>query len=444
MSLRWLFVAVTLLASLSFVVSVGSFGRLLVQSSEHRMERGRDVAQRELARLVASDPTREPPRLTVLGLHGGVLDPGAHLQTGVSPDIDRAVATLVAVAGVERAESASVDVPGGTVFIGARSRDDGRVAWIAYPVSTPKFLGAWRTTVTVLTTTTLLLGLIAVIAVVGTTRGARALRRSLAALEQDLGADVARPTIAELATVADGVASLARSLATAERERELLAAELRRQERLAALGRVVAGVAHEVRNPLAAMKLRVDVARTAPGVPADVADELEAIEGEIVRLDRLVTDFLVVSGRRAGRRVESDLGDIVRRRVAHLSPWAHERGVLVVAEGDARALVDADHYGRAVDNLLKNAVEASPPGASVKVRVDAEDGLAKVAVLDEGPGVPAQRAHELFEPFFTTKPEGTGLGLAVSRAIALASGGELSYRRDAGVTCFELSAKGAA
>ena len=80
-----------------------------------------------------------------------------------------------------------------------------------------------------------------------------------------------------------------------------------------------------------------------------------------------------------------------------------------------------------------------PGGAAVRVRVERRGGVAAAAVEDHGPGVPEERVHELFEPFFTTKPDGTGLGLAVSRAIAVASGGQLAYRRDEGVTRFELS-----
>jgi signal transduction histidine kinase len=187
------------------------------------------------------------------------------------------------------------------------------------------------------------------------------------------------------------------------------------------------------------MKLRVDLARSSEDVPPFVLAELDAVDEEIGRLDRLVTDFLVLSGRCIRQRVDSDLGDLARRRAQQLAPLAKERGVSVAVEGSARAVIDPDALARCVDNLLKNAVEASPSGAEVRVRVERRGGVAAMAVEDRGPGVPADRAHELFEPFFTTKPDGTGLGLAVSRAIAVASGGHLSYRRDEGVTRFELA-----
>jgi signal transduction histidine kinase len=465
-SLRWLLIAVTVLASLMFVVSVVSLRRLIRMSSEQRLERGRELVVRELTRLAnETNPTGGPARFTVLGLRGGVIEEseikrgGAiSIASGISPDVDRGLAEVAALAALaakappsadaaqDRVEVSSVDVEEGTVFMGARRRADGRLLWAAYTVAMSKILATWRVTVAVLTSATVLLALIAMIAVVSATRGARSLKRSLAALEADLSAEVPRPVLAEMASVADGVATMARGLAEAQREREALSIELGRKERLAALGRVVAGVAHEIRNPLASMKLRVDVAKTTPGIPPDALAELDAVDAEIGRLDRLVTDFLVVSGRRVGRRVESDLGDHARGRVAQLAPWAKERGVSLAVVGSARAFVDPEACARAVDNLVKNAVEASPAGAEVRVRLEERDGVSEVAVEDHGPGVPEDRVRELFEPFFTTKPDGTGLGLAVSRAIAVASGGQLSYRRGEGVTRFELalSTKGAA
>jgi len=446
LSLRWLLGAVTILASLVFVVSVVSLNRLTRMSSEQRLERGRDLVQRELQRW-AEDPDEGggPARFTVIGLRGGIAqDPASAgdpipIRSGISSEADRALSTLAAVAPRNRAEVGSLDVEEGTLFLGARRRPDGRLLWAAYTVSMSKLLTTWRLLVGLLTTATVLLGVIALGTVIGATRGARGLKRSLAALEEDLTAEVPRPALAELASVAEGVSSLARSLAEAQREHERLAEELGRKERLAALGRVVAGVAHEVKNPLASIKLRVDMARTSDGVPAEVVAELDAVDEEITRLDRLLNDFLVVSGRRIGRRVDTDLRDVVERRVVLLSTWAKERGVSLAVEGHARAVVDPDACARAVDNLVKNGVEASPPGAAVRVGIERRDGLSVLTVADDGPGVPDERVHELFEPFFTTKPDGTGLGLAVSRAIAVASGGRLSYHRDGGVTRFELS-----
>ena len=269
-------------------------------------------------------------------------------------------------------------------------------------------------------------------------RDVSGLRASLAALGKDLSATVARPKLRELGEVASGVEALANDLKTAEIERERLTRALSERERLAALGRVAAGIAHEVRNPLASMKLRADLARTSEEATPAIAKDLEDIADEIARLDRLVTDLLVVAGRRAGLHTEVDLGEVGRKRASLLSPWAQEKGVTISCTGEARALVDVDAITRALDNLLRNAIEASPRDLRVLLHVTSHGDSARVTVTDQGEGVSKERAHELFEPFFTTKSEGTGLGLALARAVANAHHGTLTYERDHETTRFTL------
>jgi signal transduction histidine kinase len=276
--------------------------------------------------------------------------------------------------------------------------------------------------------------------------------RTLAVVERDVStlraslkarAPVSRPTLQELDEVASGVTALAEELDRAQNERERLTTELGDRERLAALGRIAAGIAHEVRNPLASMKLRADLARTSGEATPAVARDLDDIASEIARLDRLVSDLLVVAGRRPGPQTEVDLGELVARRVGLLAPWALERGVVVAVDGAAPARVDPDAIARALDNLLRNAVEASASGGRVEAHVEAHDGEARVIVVDHGTGVPSSRAGELFEPFFTTKPSGTGLGLALARAVAAAHGGSLTYAREGDATRFTFSVNAA-
>jgi signal transduction histidine kinase len=276
-------------------------------------------------------------------------------------------------------------------------------------------------------------------AIVTVNRGAAALRGTLSALATDLSAPIPRPKLRELSDVADGIGRLAENLKRARAEEERLHQELAKQQRLAALGRVVAGVAHEVRNPLASIKLRLDLAAAAGALPALAEKAVANASSEITRLDRLVADLLVVAGRAIGPRETTSLGSLVRSRADTLAPWSTERGVIVDVLGDATASVHADSIARAIDNLLRNAVEASPSGGRVVIRIGPRERGVSVRIEDQGGGVPSGRVTELFEPFFTTKSEGTGLGLAISRAIARQHDGDVVYAREGAVTCFDLT-----
>ena len=213
------------------------------------------------------------------------------------------------------------------VVYGAAPTPAGAVAWIAYSVKPSAYIGMWRFIIGSLSVATILLVATAISTVVSVRRGATALNASLSALARDLAAPVARPPVPELADLADHIASLAGALASAQADRERLGAELAQRDRLAALGRVAAGVAHEVRNPLASIKLRVDLGRMRPDTPFQLAGELASVSDEITRLDRLVADLLVVAGRRKGPRASTALGELVEQRVGLLAPWAGERGV---------------------------------------------------------------------------------------------------------------------
>jgi signal transduction histidine kinase len=440
-SLRHRLLAVALLSVISCAVSLAALTRVLSLTHAQRMERARDAAAQELALLRRGGP-EAPAQPTVLGMRGGyATDPAAfdRAATELDPEAQEVVARAVRAAASARGPVIEDAEIGDTMrIVGAAPADRGSYAWVEYLVKPPSFAAVWRAIVAALTIATALLVATALHAVVSVKRGAAALNGSLAALVRDLHAPVARPPLRELGELGDGIASLAQALARAQAEKERLGAELARRDRLAALGRVAAGVAHEVRNPLAAIKLRLDLRRQKQGTPPVIAEELGSISDEIVRLDRLVADMLVVAGRSSGPRSATALGALVERRVGLLRPWADERGVRIEVQGDARSELDVDAVSRALDNLVRNAVEASPRDETVAIEVSDGASGAKVRVLDHGEGVDEARLPELFEPFFTTKPEGMGLGLALSRAIAAAHEGALTYERRDRTTCFEL------
>lgn len=290
-----------------------------------------------------------------------------------------------------------------------------------------------------------LLGLVALALVVLTAdallvlrRGSDDLQQALGQLQLDLRAVVPRPRAEELARLADGLRSMASHLAEAHERERALERRLGHEQRLAGLGRVVAGVAHEIRNPLAGMKLKMDGLarrRLDERSSRDVAVCLQ----EIARLDRVVSSLLLVARRGPVDKQPVELAPLVRERIEAAQPLAGASGVRLLARGEARVLANREHLARVLDNLLRNAVEASPPGGAVEVILEATEQAVTLQVLDQGAGVPPDREAELFEPFFTLKAEGTGLGLFLSRALADAHGGHLVYRRDGDRTCFELS-----
>lgn len=438
--IRHRLLTVVVLGVLTSVLSLFALVQLLKTSMTQRIERARDGVSEEVDHLSRRADVTEPPANGFVGMRGGVWDGQGE------PEAIPASWRAPLRATVERARASGQrtieELPlGEATFVVAVEPPRGAPGsvWAGYVVRPLAFLRRWQWIIVLLALATTLVVAIAVRTVVTVNRGAAELRTSMVALARDLNAPIPRPAVRELGDVADGIAVLAQSLARAKQEEERLGQQLAQKERLAALGRVVAGVAHEVRNPLASIKLRLDLAAKKGALPDAVGEAITHASSEISRLDRLVADLLVVSGRALGPQVASSLGALVRARVDGLAAWAEERGVRVVVTGDARAEVDRDSVARALDNLLRNAIEASPRGRAVDVTVTRRGAEAVVTVTDRGAGVPDSRAAELFEPFFTTKPEGTGLGLAISRAVARAHKGEVTYARAADATCFELA-----
>jgi signal transduction histidine kinase len=219
------------------------------------------------------------------------------------------------------------------------------------------------------------------------------------------------------------------------REMEAATGRLVRAEQLAAVGRLSAKMAHEVRNPLGAITLNVDmlgdIVRECPGpAMAEAQELLQGIRNEVLAL-ATVTDEYLVAARLPRPRLEKDsLNDVLTELVGFLRPVGERQGVPLALELDPGlppVAVDRTMLKQAVQNLVKNALEALAAGGHVTVSTarDAESALIRVA--DDGPGIPAEAADRLCEPFFTTKPRGTGLGLSIVRQVAREHGGDLTW-----------------
>jgi signal transduction histidine kinase len=203
-------------------------------------------------------------------------------------------------------------------------------------------------------------------------------------------------------------------------------AESRRREALAAVGEMAAGLAHEVRNPLGAIRGAAQIL-TAGADPVKSGEMLEVIEEETGRLGRVVGEFLDYARPAPVRREPVDVADLARQvlRSAAASGLSLRTDLQVKADV-TRALGDPDQLQRAFANLVRNAGEAAGPDGLLRVEVG-RDGSGRITIRfeDNGPGIPPDQMTRLFQPFHTTKPGGTGLGLALVHRVIEAHGGEV-------------------
>lgn len=209
---------------------------------------------------------------------------------------------------------------------------------------------------------------------------------------------------------------------------ELAAAngELARRERLSLLGEVAAKLAHQLRTPLAAALLYVGhLARPGLGETERLrfADKTRA---RLLYLERLIQDMLLFVKGQQGVPSRFTLRELVEDLVQVMEPQAHRLGVhlaVSLAEPDLEMEADRQAVQGALINLIENAVQASPDGATVAIEAASGGAFLGFHVRDAGPGInPAEQAR-LFEPFYTTRGEGSGLGLAIVKQAAEAHGG---------------------
>jgi signal transduction histidine kinase len=254
-------------------------------------------------------------------------------------------------------------------------------------------------------------------------RGVAEIQAGLLALETDF--------THELPQRNDELGSISRSINRMAGVRRRLEADLRRQDRLRAVGGMVAGIAHEIRNPLNGIRLSMQSLEQRVRTRAVRHEDLELVIEEVDRMEALLGDLLAFQSRTVPDMTEQLVLPVVERCVRLVEPQTSGSQAsirLAAPDTSLRAGFDARALTQVLMNLLLNAVEATPGNATVDVQLEKDGDFAAIVIRDNGPGLSIEQREHLFEAFYTTKPEGTGLGLAVSRELVEAMGGCLIYR----------------
>jgi two-component system, NtrC family, sensor histidine kinase HydH len=425
-----------------------------IHAAERATSRACESLQQAHRRLV---PVSGAPDLTLLavvtdlslrdaiGIEGGIWDPQAGFVAYAFPTHEAAArktdmpeaerpAIEALVERVSPAEPALSDLQRGSREVGvfaACALPSGEVAWTFTRVAAAEAHELQRVGA-------IAAGALALVVLAGFWLLSGLLRwgRRLTALESALARrdDPERPIPAtgerDLDRLALAINTSASQVAVLNEEARSLEARLRSAERLGAVGRLAAGMAHEIRNPLGSMRLRAENALATSGEHAlerrDAA--LTSVLKAVGRLEKLVDSLLALTRPIRPVPVQTPLVAWMNEAVASRSDEAENRGVSLSGEGDSslNAAFDPAALGRALDNLLQNALAHCPRGGAVKVAISSDAQHWRVHVSDTGPGVSeALRAH-LFEPFATGRADGTGLGLAIAREVVESHGGRLT------------------
>lgn len=251
-------------------------------------------------------------------------------------------------------------------------------------------------------------------------RRVESLRRGARRIGQgDLDARIDLPGHDEFAELASSFNQMAASLAHEQ-------AALVRSQKLASIGQVAAGVAHELNNPLSVILGYTKILRAEP--TGANADELRIIEDEARLCQRIVQELLDLARPHRLEVGSVDLAVLAREAVERLEGAGalRERSVRVIAQKPVVVSADAGKLRQVIANVVVNAAEATQPTGNITIDAQSQDGHATLTIADDGPGMSAEIRSQAFEPFFTTKPRGTGLGLAIAHAIVDAHGGSIS------------------
>lgn len=224
------------------------------------------------------------------------------------------------------------------------------------------------------------------------------------------------------------------------RERRRLEAELRRHERLATLGQMVAHISHEIKNPLLLIGGFAGQLERLTEWPPEVRRKLHLIHGEVQRLERFLDDLATFTRASSPQQISGDLVAVIQEVAELMEDGFSEKGVSfrIQAQADIPFLrFDPGQIRQVLINIFKNALEAMPQGGLLMVRVETRQDYLWLTVKDTGQGILPEHLPTLFTPFFSTKEKGTGLGLTISRGLIEQHRGEIRIESEInrGTTC---------
>jgi two-component system sensor histidine kinase HydH len=216
------------------------------------------------------------------------------------------------------------------------------------------------------------------------------------------------------------------------REIKRLEEKVRRSEKLAAIGELAAGVAHEIRNPLSSIKGFAQYLRHALKDKPREKEYAETMVSEVDRINTVVTDLLTFARPLEAQLVPTDLTELVEHTVRLVQADAQTRNINVQMNISdlSKIPLDANQMTQAILNLLLNALQAVKNGGHIEVgaELDPSDSFLKIWVEDDGSGISADQKGKIFDPFFTTRDKGTGLGLAIVHKIVENHAGEINLK----------------
>jgi hypothetical protein len=280
----------------------------------------------------------------------------------------------------------------------------------------------------------------ALLSVGGTLQMGIALRRGVSRIQVGLSS-LEKDFAHRLLEGSDELGEISRSINRMASVRGKLEDELRRDDRLRAIGRTVAGITHEIRNPLNGIRLSMQLLDRRLKRGSVQSSDVALVISEVDRMDALLNDLLAFGEKKNVVLSEQNLLPVIQKCVQLVQPEESTKKIRVHVEPEnaaVRARIDSQRLTQALMNLLLNAVEATPPSGDVRVDLRHANQTVAIEVHDSGPGLSKEQQTHLFEAFYTTKPDGTGLGLAVSRELVEEMGGKLTYKNNSPGATFIL------